>query len=110
MPHKTKRQQQVAKLSRKKGRYISQKTTRKTPTEEIVEPEEAIKIEDEAVGVEGENVDYWTEEDLREFEKAGKRLITKALNWHKNAANSIRAAYTGTSRTTIWRQKNKKKA
>ena len=113
MPCKTKRQQQVSKLFRKKGRYVSQEITRKT--EEIVESEEAGKIVDKAVRMEvktveeGEAVDYWTEENLREFEEAGSRLITKALHWHENTTNNIRIAYTRNSRTTIWRNKNKKK-
>jgi len=105
MSHKTKRQQQVSKLSRKKGRYVSQEITRKT--EEIVESEEAGKIVDKAVRMEvktveeGEAVDYWTEEDLRKFEKAGSRLITEALYWYEDATSSIRVAYTRASRTTI---------
>ena len=37
MPKKTKRQQQVSKISRKKGRFVSQKLT-----EEIFEREEII--------------------------------------------------------------------
>ncbi len=56
-----------------------------------------------------EPVNYWTEEELKEFEEAGNRLITEALCWHENVANNIRAAYTEDSRTTIWRNKNKKK-
>ncbi len=105
MSHKTKRQQQVSKLSRKKGCYVSQEITRET--EEIVESEEADKTVDKAVRMEvetveeGEAVDYWTEENLREFEEAGSRLITKALHWHEDAISSIRAAYTKASRTTI---------
>ena len=113
MPRKTKKQQQVSKLSRKKGHYVSQEITRKT--EEIVESEEAGKTVDKAVRIEvetveeGEAVNYWTEEDLRKFEEAGSRLITEALHWHEDATSSIRAAYTEASRTTIWRHKNKKK-
>src|SRR6266542_1007380 len=113
MPCKTKRQQQVSKLFRKKGCYVSQEITRET--EEIVESEEADKTVDKAVRMEvetveeGEAVDYWTEEDLREFEKAESRLITEALHWHEDATSSIRAAYIKASRTTIWKHKNKKK-
>src|SRR6266540_5651505 len=111
MSRKTKRQQQVSKLPRKKGRYIFQKTA----TEEIVESEtdgkivgEAFEV-DETIEMEEESVNYWTEEELKEFEEVGNRLITEALRWHENAANNIRAAYTEDSRTTIWRNKNKKK-
>src|SRR3954464_2134956 len=97
MPRKTKRQQQVSKIPRKKGRYISQSLAE---TEiEAVENEERIEDED---------INDWTKEDLNEFEKVGKRLITEVLHWHKNAASSIRAAYNGTSRTTAWRKKKKK--
>ncbi len=103
MSRKTKRQQQVSKLPRKKGRYIFQETA----TEEIVESEtdgkivgEAFEV-DETIEMEEEPVNYWTEEELKEFEEAGNRLITEALRWHENAANNIRAAYIGDSRTTI---------
>ncbi|PKK56499.1 hypothetical protein RhiirC2_799876 [Rhizophagus irregularis] len=37
----------------------------------------------------------------QEFEKVGKKLITKVLCWHEKATCSIRAAYNGTSRTTL---------
>ncbi len=50
----------------------------------------------------------WTKEDLQEFEKVGKKLITEVLYWHEKATDSIRAAYNGTSRTTTWRNKKKK--
>jgi hypothetical protein len=50
------------------------------------------------------------DDDLREFEAVGKRLITEALCWHKDAVKSIRAVYTGTSRTTNWREKKEKKS
>ena len=50
------------------------------------------------------------DDDLREFEAMGKRLITEALCWHKDAVKSIRAVYTGTSRTTNWREKKEKKS
>ncbi len=103
MPRKTKRQQQVSKLPRKKGHYIFQETA----TEEIVESEtdgkivgEAFEV-DETIKMEEESVNYWTEEELKEFEEVGNRLITEALRWHENAANNIRAAYTEDSRTTI---------
>lgn len=106
MPRKTKRQQQISKLPRKKGRYISQETV----TEEIIESEvNEGKAVNETIEMEEELVNYWTEEDLKEFEAAGNRLITEALHWHENAKNSIRAAYTKDSRTTMWRNKNKKK-
>ena len=38
-----------------------------------------------------------------------ERLTTEVLQWHNGAAKSIRAVYTGNSRTTVWRKKNKKK-
>ncbi len=47
-------------------------------------------------------------EDLKEFEKVGKKLITEVLCWHEKAAGSIRAAYNGTSKITNWRNKKKK--
>ncbi|GES91635.1 hypothetical protein RCL_jg13879.t1 [Rhizophagus clarus] len=75
MPRKTKRQQQVSKIPRKKEHYI----------------------EDEK----NEDINNWTKKDLNEFEKIGKRLITKVLHWQENAAHSIRAVYNRTSKTTV---------
>ena len=112
MPRKTKRQLQVRKIPRKKGRYI---------------PKDQAETEIEAVEGEkwvgNENFDEWTEggiveedeinndltkEDLKEFEKVGRKLITEVLCWHEKAPDKIRAAYNGTSRTTVWRDKKKK--
>ena len=59
--------------------------------------------------IEDEINNDWTKEDLNEFEKVGKRFITEVLHWHENAASNIRATYNGTSRTTAWRKKKKKK-
>ena len=70
---------------------------------------EVVEMENKAIWTESKVGEDWTEEDLREFEKTGKRLITEALHWNENATNSIRAVYTGTSRTTTWRHKNKMK-
>ena len=106
MSHKTKRQQQVSKILRKKGRFIS-KSQAETEIEAI-ENEVIIEGEEGKESEEDENINYWTEEDLNEFEKVGKRLITEVLQWHENAAKGIRAAYNGTSRTTTWRKKRKK--
>jgi len=100
MSPKTKRKKQVDKLSRKKGRYISQELTIETLTDFNFE---------EGIVTESETDNYWTEKNLQEFEETGNRLINEVLHWHKDAANSIRAVYTGTSRTTTWRHKNKKK-
>ncbi|RIA88753.1 hypothetical protein C1645_825886 [Glomus cerebriforme] len=88
MSRKTKRQQQVNKILRKKGCYISQS---QAETEiEAVKNEERIEnkvIED---WIEGENINNWTKEDLNEFKKVEKRLITEVLHWRDNAASSIR--------------------
>ncbi|PKY48740.1 hypothetical protein RhiirA4_464411 [Rhizophagus irregularis] len=46
----------------------------------------------------------WTGEELKEFDKVGKRLITEALHWHEGVDYNIRAVYTGNSRTTVWRK------
>ncbi|CAB4384512.1 unnamed protein product [Rhizophagus irregularis] len=59
--------------------------------------------------VNDETVKNWTEENLKEFEEVGERLTTEVLHWHDDAAKSIRAIYTGNSRTTAWRKKNKKR-
>jgi len=81
MPRKTKRQQQVSKMTRKKGYYIFQETV----TEEIVESETDGKIVDEAfevdetIEIRKEPVNYWIEEKLKEFKEAGNRLIIKAF-------------------------------
>ncbi|RIA92165.1 hypothetical protein C1645_821059 [Glomus cerebriforme] len=74
---------------------------------EAVKNEERIENEVIEDWIEGENINNWTKEDLNEFKKVGKRLITEVLYWHDNAANSIRAVYNGTSRTTAWRKKKK---
>jgi hypothetical protein len=141
MSRKTKRQQQVSKVPRKKGHFISQELAK-----EVIRPEvtiendkamvgevvrtigtkgKAVKMEGENYGMIGEDIwmeneigiededwaeEDWAEEDLMEFEKVGKRLITEALRWHKNASKGIRAAYTGTSRSTAWRQKKEKES
>lgn len=106
MPRKTKRQLQVSKIPRKKGRYLS-KDQAKTEIE-AVESEK---------WMDNKNIDEWTEgenqiddEYLNEFEKVGKKLITEVLCWHGKATGSIRAAYNGTSRTTFWRNKKKRKS
>ena len=41
------------------------------------------------------------EEELKEFDKVEKKLITKALHWYKSANYSIRAIYTGNSRIIV---------
>ncbi len=104
MPCQTKRQQQISKLSRKKGQYTSQLEE----TDEIVSEAFEMEVEtikkgevNKAIGMKDETVNYWMEEDLGEFEKIGNRLITEALHWHKNAASSIRVAYIGDLRITI---------
>ncbi|RGB33420.1 hypothetical protein C1646_761713 [Rhizophagus diaphanus] len=99
MPCKTKRQLQVNKIPRKKGRYISRETEL-----EAIESEKWIDNENINEWAEGEIVEDqiedeinndWTK-DLEEFEK------------HEKATGSIRAAYNGTSRTTVWRNTKKK--
>jgi hypothetical protein len=104
MPRKTKRQLQINEIPRKKGRYIS-KDQEETEIEAV---EERTESEINGNWIENKTVNVWEKEDLEEFEKVGKRLITEVLCWHENATHGIRAAYNGTSRTTIWR-KNKKK-
>src|SRR6266498_3414260 len=104
MSHKTKRQQQISKLSRKKGHYVSQlEETGKTVSKAFEMKVETIKEDevDKAIEIENENktVNYWIEEDLKEFEEIENRLITKALHWHENVTSSIRAAYIKDSRT-----------
>ena len=114
MPCKTKRQLQISKIPRKKGRYISKDQAETEieavegekwmDNENIDEWKEGGIVEDQ---IEDEINNDWTKEDLKEFEKVGKKLITEVLCWHEKAAGSIRAAYNGTSRTTIWRNKKK---
>src|SRR5438045_2539758 len=131
MPRKTKRQQQVNQIPRKKGHYVSQDQVimEETTTEVIETVEEGEKwweneiieewIEDEVIKEWSEDetiklsrdeaVENWTEEDLKEFDVVGNRLITEALLWHEDATRSIRAVYTGNSRTTMWRKEKEKK-
>src|SRR6266487_6032330 len=110
MPLQTKRQKQVNILFRKKGCYVCQEneqisvelqevTTTKLPdvmaiTTQNEELEEIIEMENE-----------WAEEELIEFEKVGKRLLNEVLRWNEKSVSSLRMVYTGTSRTTKWRQR-----
>jgi hypothetical protein len=106
MPCKTKRQQQVSKLLRKKGRYVSQDQVilEETDTEENDIIEEWIESEEWP----DDGIIGWTGEELKEFDKVGKRLITEALHWYEGADHNIRAVYTGNSRTTVWRKGKEK--
>jgi hypothetical protein len=127
MPRKTKRQLQISKIPRKKGRYVSQdqitiedtKLMENETFEERMEGEidkewsegEIIElIEDEAVNgwIEDGIGKDWTEKDLKEFEDVGKKFVTETLRWHEDATHNIRAVYTGNSRTTTWRKEKKK--
>jgi hypothetical protein len=99
MTRPTKRQQQIKRLPRKRGRFIHHEDNE--PTNEIGEVEKFENIE--------ETINEWTEGELREFEEVGRRLISEVLKWDKGAMSKIRAVYTGTSRTTLWRQKKEKK-
>ncbi|PKC55525.1 hypothetical protein RhiirA1_475451 [Rhizophagus irregularis] len=88
MPRKTKRQLQVNKIPRKKGRYISREIEI-----EAVEGEKWIDNENINEWAEGKIVEDqiedainndWTK-DLEEFEKVGKKLITEVLCWYEKA-------------------------
>ena len=63
-------------------------------------------ISDNEIG--NDTIEDQSEEDFKAFEKIGKRFINEALHWHKDAISSIRAIYTGDSRTTLWRNEKKK--
>src|SRR6266498_4034874 len=119
MPRKTKRQQQVSELSRKKGRFTSQKSDI-TIIEEEIEQKKAVEedlivkdknaeewMEGEINWMEDEINEEWVEGELKEFEEVGKKLINEVLSWDKKATSKIRAVYTGDSRTSQWRQKKK---
>jgi hypothetical protein len=111
MPRKTRRQQQISKIPRKKGRYASQDQV--TIVDEIIEE----RSEDEVVEkfaeneiienvisdneIEDETVEDWLKEDLEAFKEIGKRFINETLHWHEDASSNIRAIYTGDSRTTL---------
>jgi hypothetical protein len=58
--------------------------------------------------IEDKNINNWMKEDLNEFKKVGKRLITEVLHWCENTASSIRLVYNRTLRTTTWKKKKKK--
>jgi len=122
MPRKTKRQQQISQISRKKGCYVSQDQAtiedaiKKEVTEEWIEDkviEEFAKdktieeLKDNEI-IKDKAIEDWAEEDFQAFKKIGEKLITETLHWHKNATSSIRATYTENSRTTQWRQKKEK--
>ncbi|RGB22651.1 hypothetical protein C1646_775758 [Rhizophagus diaphanus] len=75
MPRKTKRQLQINEIPRKKGRYIS-KDQEGTEIEAV---EERTKSKINGNWTENETVNVWEKEDLEEFEKVGKRLITEGM-------------------------------
>ena len=118
MARKIRRQQQISKIPRKKGRYASQDQV--TIVDEIIEE----RSEDEVVEkfaeneiienvisdneIEDETVEDWLKEDLEAFKEIGKRFINETLHWHEDASSNIRAIYTGDSRTTLWRKEKKK--
>ncbi|GBC03824.1 hypothetical protein RclHR1_05340010 [Rhizophagus clarus] len=87
----------INEIPRKKGCYIS-KDQEETEIEMV---EERTESEINGNWIENETVNVWKKEDLKEFEKVGKRLITEVLCWHENATHGIRVAYNGTSRTTV---------
>ncbi|GBC04219.1 hypothetical protein RclHR1_05580004 [Rhizophagus clarus] len=68
-------------------------------------------IEGKVVGdlTEGKAIKDWIKENLKEFKEVGNRLITEVLHWHDDVANSIRAVYTGNSRTMLWRKNKERK-
>src|SRR2546423_785562 len=111
MTRPTKRQQQVNKLSRKRGHFVPQKHLSREatiisevtviPQKQVLatRPEVAAHTSEEALAV---NVLEWEEKELREFEIVGKRFINKALLWHKEAASSLRMVYTTTLRLMKW--------
>ncbi|CAG8696298.1 19023_t:CDS:2, partial [Rhizophagus irregularis] len=79
--------------------------------ETITREIETIEKKGEVVGdlIEGEVVEDWTEESLKEFKEVEKRFITEALHWYDDVANSIRAVYTGNLRTTLWKKNKERK-
>jgi len=121
MPRKTKRQQQINKIPRKKGRYASQDqvSAEEWMEDKIIEEwsDEAVEklaeneilenvISDNEIG--DETVEDWLEENLEAFKKIEERFIDEALHWHEDTTSSIRTIYTGDSRTMLWRKENKR--
>ena len=116
---KIKRQQQINKISKKKGHYIFQDQVtiieKKQMKDKVIEDqskEEAVKklIENENLEdiiSDNDTVEDWSEKDFKAFKEIGKRFINEALHWHKDTTSSIRIIYTGDSRITL--QKNEKK-
>ena len=100
MLRKTKRQKQVSKIPRKKGRYVSQNQV-ETITEEIETVENEKWLENEVVEWPEDETIGWTEEELKEFDNVEKRLISEVLHWREDAGCNIRAVYTRNSRTTM---------
>ncbi|GBC09537.1 hypothetical protein RclHR1_08960004 [Rhizophagus clarus] len=87
---------------------ITEEITKKIKTVEESEKETGNDIieewiKGEVVGdlTEGKAIKDWTEEILKKFKEVGNRLIIKALHWHDDTANSIRAVYTENSRTML---------
>ncbi|CAG8470912.1 19130_t:CDS:2 [Rhizophagus irregularis] len=72
MSRKIKRQLQISKLPRKKGCYISKD-----------QAETELKAVEKRT--ENEIINDWAEENLKEFQKVEKKLITEILCWHENA-------------------------
>ena len=117
MTRKTKRQQQISKIPRKKGCFISQdqvtaiekewmedKVIEEWSKEEAVEKlTENENLEDIISDneIENDTIEDWSEEDFKAFKEIGKRFINEALHWHKDAISSIRIIYTEDSRTML---------
>ena len=122
MSRKTKRQQQISQISRKKGHYVSQDQAtiedviEKEVTEEWIEDKVIEEFaEDKTIEelkddkiIEDKAIEDWAEEDFQAFKKIGEKLITETLHWHKDAISSIRAIYIENLRITQWRQKKEK--
>ena len=96
--------QQVSKIPRKKGHYISLEII----TEEIETVKNKNQLENEIDDkqLEDKTIDQ-TKEKLKEFDKVEKKHISEVLHQHKDAACSIKVVYTGNSKTTIWRKVKK---
>lgn len=118
MPPHTKRQKQVSNLPRKRGQYVSQNGHQFAAGRATDTYDEEYQIvvgiaagitnsfdERDATEAATNTQEAFEEWDLREFEEVEKRF----LSWHNGAGSNLRTVYTGTSRTTLWRQDKEKK-
>src|SRR5579883_3007444 len=103
MPKKTKRQKHTNQLSRKRGRFISQRELKNTTinfqkTTNVQETTTTTANTQNTTTITTINTqatiesvfEEWEEEELQEFEEIGKKLVNEVLQWHERAGSYLR--------------------